>query len=83
MAKIDFSKHTHTDHFAQRASERFQVSKDSVTNWILENKDMVVDETTSSSIIATNGDGLFFVSSPGDILKTCYSGVKQKRITRF
>lgn len=80
MAKIDFSKHTHTDHFAQRASERFQVSKDSVTDWILENKDMVVDETASSSIIATNGDGLFFVSSPGDILKTCYSGVKQKRI---
>ena len=59
MTKINFANYTYTDHFAQRAQERFEVSKGNVVDWILENKNMVVDERTSDSIIATDGDGLF------------------------
>lgn len=84
MTKINFANYTYTDHFAQRAQERFEVSKGNVVDWILENKNMVVDERTSDSIIATDGDGLFFVcSSQSNVLKTCYFGVKQKQILKI
>lgn len=85
MTKVDLSNCEYTDHFIKRAKERFGINEENVKNWISENKDMVVDRNRQNGYEATNGDGLFFVFSSGQklTLKTCYSGVKYKKIAKI
>ena len=85
MTKIDLSNCEYTEHFIKRAKERFGIKEENVADWISENKDMVVDRNRQNGYEATNGDGLFFVFSSGQklTLKTCYSGVKYKKIAKI